>query len=119
LRTERSNPETFRGGTLAGVRFTIGDDKTGGEFTPDYVSAIDRDLPIEPDYRLVPSAGHFIFFAPCTPDLAKKRTDICTDRPGFDRGAFRTEFNAAALAFFRKHLARTDQPLMSLLSHTN
>ncbi|WGD49317.1 dienelactone hydrolase family protein [Bradyrhizobium sp. CB1650] len=87
-----------------------GEGKTGGEVTLDYVSAIIRNLPIKPDYHLVPNAGHFVFLAPCTPDLAKKRPNICTDRPGFDRLAFRNEFNAAVLAFFRRHLARSDQP---------
>lgn len=86
-----------------------GEDKTGGEVTLDYVSAIARDLPVKPDYHLVPNAGHFAFLPPCTPDLAKKRPNICTDRPGFDRGAFHAQFNAAALAFFRKHLAGADQ----------
>lgn len=81
-----------------------GEDKTGGEVTPDYVSAIDRDLPIKPDYHLVPGAGHFAFLAPCAPDLAKRLPNICTDRPGVDRVAFHKQFNAAVLAFFRKHL---------------
>jgi len=35
-----------------------GEDRTGGEGTPDYVSAIDRDLLIKPDYHLVQGAGH-------------------------------------------------------------
>lgn len=79
-----------------------GEDRTGGEVTLDYVSTILRDLPVKPDFHLVQNAGHFAFLPPCTPDLAQKRPNICTDRPGFDRGAFHTEFNAAALAFFRK-----------------
>ncbi|SDH96978.1 Predicted dienelactone hydrolase [Bradyrhizobium sp. Rc2d] len=87
-----------------------GDDKTGGEVTLDSVSLIERDLPVKPDYHLVPNAGHFAFLPPCTPDLAKKRPDICTDRPGFDRAAFHEQLNAAALAFFRTHLAGTDRP---------
>lgn len=82
-----------------------GEDRTGGEVTADYVSSIARALPVKPDYRPVTNAGHYIFLAPCTPELATKRPDICTDRPGFDRSAFRAEFNAATLAFFRKHLA--------------
>jgi predicted dienelactone hydrolase len=82
-----------------------GEDRTGGEVTTDYVSAIAHALPVKPDDHLVPNAGHYVFLAPCTPELAKKRPDICTDRPGFDRTAFRAEFNAAALTFFREHLA--------------
>jgi predicted dienelactone hydrolase len=81
-----------------------GEDKTGGEVTLDYVSTIMRDLPIKPDYHLVQNAGHYAFLPPCTPELATKRPNICTDRPGFDRAAFHAELNAAALAFFREHL---------------
>jgi hypothetical protein len=29
---------------------------------------------------------------------------LCTDPPGFNRTAFHTEFNDAAVAFFRTHL---------------
>lgn len=81
-----------------------GDDRTGGEVTLDYVSTIMRDLPARPDYHLVQNAGHYAFLPPCTPELAKRRPNICTDRPGFDRLAFHAELNAAALAFFRAHL---------------
>ena len=80
------------------------EDRTGGEVTLDYVSTILRDLPVKPDYHLVQNAGHYAFIPPCTPELAKRRPNICTDRPGFDRAAFHAEFNAAALAFFRDHL---------------
>ena len=82
-----------------------GEDRTGGEVTLDYVSTIARDLAVKPDFHLVPNAGHYAFLPPCTPDLAQKRPNICTDRAGFDRGAFHNELNAAALAFFREHLA--------------
>ncbi|OAF10116.1 hypothetical protein AYJ54_12340 [Bradyrhizobium centrolobii] len=83
-----------------------GEDRTGGEVTPDYVSAIGRGLPVKPDYHLVPGAGHFAFLAPCTPDLANKLPRICTDRPGFDRAAFHAEFDVAVLAFFGKHFGK-------------
>lgn len=85
-----------------------GEDRTGGEVTLDYVAGIVRDLPVKPDYHLVLKAGHYAFVPPCTPDLAQRRPDICTDRPGFDRSAFHAQFNAATLAFFRKHLVGAD-----------
>ncbi|MBR0722680.1 alpha/beta hydrolase family protein [Bradyrhizobium manausense] len=81
-----------------------GDDQTGGEVTLDFVSTIMRDLPVKPDFHLVQNAGHYAFLPPCTPELAKKRPNICTDRPGFDRAAFHAQLNAATLAFFREHL---------------
>jgi predicted dienelactone hydrolase len=73
------------------------------EVTPDYVSAIDRDLPVKPDYHVVSAAGHFAFIPPWPPDAVKDFPRQCTDRPGFDRAAFHKEFNADVLAFFRKH----------------
>ncbi|WP_245452268.1 alpha/beta hydrolase family protein [Bradyrhizobium forestalis] len=85
------------------------EDKTGGEVTLDYVSVIERNLPVRPDYHLVSGAGHYAFLPPCTPGLAKKRPDVCTDRPGFDRVAFHAQFNTATLAFFRKHLVKAGQ----------
>jgi hypothetical protein len=57
-----------------------GEDRTGGEVTPDYVSAIDRDLPVKPDYHLAPGAGHFAFIRRISPSHA--RTDLgSTARP--------------------------------------
>jgi hypothetical protein len=86
-----------------------GEDITGGEVTPEFVSAIDRDLPVKPDRHVVSGAGHFAFLPPCTAELSKKLPRICTDRPGFDRAAFHANLNAAVLEFFRKHLAPSDQ----------
>jgi predicted dienelactone hydrolase len=86
-----------------------GEDITGGEVTPEFVSAIDRDLPVKPDRHLVSDAGHFAFLPPCTAELSKKRPRICMDRPGFDRAAFHAHFNAVVLEFFREHLTPSDQ----------
>jgi predicted dienelactone hydrolase len=86
-----------------------GEDITGGEVTPEFVSAIDRDLPVRPDLHLVSGAGHFAFLPPCTAELAKRLPRICTDRLGFDRAAFHTRFSAAVAEFFRKSLAVSDQ----------
>lgn len=87
-----------------------GEDKTGEEVTPDYVAALNRNLPIEPEYHVVRNAGHFAFLSPCSQDLAKDLPKICTDRSGFDRVAFHAEFNTKVLAFFRKHLIDVHQP---------
>jgi predicted dienelactone hydrolase len=80
------------------------EDLTGGEVTPDYVAAVDRDLPGGADYRIASNAGHFAFIPPCSPSLAKDLPRICSDRPGFDRAAFHRQFDADVLAFFRKNL---------------
>ncbi len=77
-----------------------GEDGTGGEVTPDYVAAIDRNLPVTPDYRIVRNAGHFAFLPPCSPELARDVPRIRTDRPNFDRAAFHKDFNADRTGFF-------------------
>jgi predicted dienelactone hydrolase len=61
-------------------------------------------LPIKPEYRIVPNAGHFAFLAPCSAGLQSIAPDICRDPAGFDRAAFHREFNAAVVAFFKAKL---------------
>lgn len=55
--------------------------------------------------RVVPGAGHYVFLAPCSPQLAKGSSEICSDPPGVDRVAVHAQINDAALTFFRKTLA--------------
>jgi predicted dienelactone hydrolase len=83
-----------------------GEDKIT-EVTPEFVAAIDRELPVKSDDHIVRNAGHFVFLTPCSPELAARIPRICTDRPGFDRVAFHREWNADILAFFRNHLTDT------------
>jgi len=71
---------------------------------PDYAEAVDHDLPVAPDYRLVANADHFDFLAPCSDALRKAAPDICISRPGFDRDAFHAGFDRAVVAFFDAHL---------------
>lgn len=54
--------------------------------------------------RMVPKAGHYVFLAPCSRELAADAPDICKDPPGVDRVAIHQQINAAALAFFRSEL---------------
>jgi predicted dienelactone hydrolase len=61
-------------------------------------------LPVKPDYRVVPNAGHFAFLTPCTPALASIVPAICRDPAGFDRAVFHREFNPAVVAFFKAKL---------------
>lgn len=80
--------------------------ETGGQgVEPAQVAALARDLPVPPDFRTVPRAGHFAFLTPCPAALAEQQPDLCRDAPGFDRVAFHREFNTALVAFFRQHLA--------------
>ena len=52
----------------------------------------------------LPDSAHFAFIVPCSAEAAKALPEICVDAGAFDRVAFHKEFNAAVLAFFRKHL---------------
>ena len=54
--------------------------------------------------EMIPKAGHYVFLAPCSPQLTKDAPDICKDPPGVDRVTVHEEINAKALTFFRKSL---------------
>jgi predicted dienelactone hydrolase len=57
--------------------------------------------------REIPKAGHYVFLAPCSPQLGKSAPELCNDPPGVDRVQAHQAINAAALAFFRKTLGVT------------
>ena len=71
---------------------------------PRYAEAVRLALPDEPDYHVVPNAGHFDFLAPCSKALASLAPTICTSAPDFDRVGFHMSFNAAIVGFFSKTL---------------
>jgi predicted dienelactone hydrolase len=73
---------------------------------PDYAEAVRQALPSPPDYRVVAGADHYDFLSPCSSALKQQAPDICTSRPGFDREAFHTDFDAAVVRFFDRHLKR-------------
>jgi len=68
-------------------------------------AAVANDLPSQPKLYTVPNSAHFVFLAPCGPQLTQTRPDICVDAAGFDRAAFHAQFNKQIVAFFRTHLA--------------
>ena len=74
---------------------------------PYNAEAVYQALPVKPDYRVVPNAGHFVIMVPCSAPMARAVPEICNDAPGFDRVAFHRQFNAEILAFFDKHLDGT------------
>jgi predicted dienelactone hydrolase len=55
--------------------------------------------------RMIPNAGHYVFLAPCSRELARGNADICQDPPGVDRVAVHRQLNPAALAFYQKTLS--------------
>ncbi len=70
---------------------------------PHYVEAVRRSMP-KADYRIVKGAGHYDFLAPCSAALAAVAKVVCEPTPGFDRTAFKGEFNREVVAFFRRTL---------------
>lgn len=52
----------------------------------------------------VPSAGHFVFLAPCNPAMKSIAPALCTDPAGVDRQAVHDQLNQDAAAFFRARL---------------
>jgi predicted dienelactone hydrolase len=62
-------------------------------------------LPRQPEYDVVQGAGHFVFLAPCSPQLAALAAPICKDPPGVDRAALHRRLNDEMIGFFRRTLA--------------
>jgi predicted dienelactone hydrolase len=71
---------------------------------PWYAENVRASLPRQPDYHVVPRAGHFDFLAPCTDKLVAMAPQICTSQPGFDRSVFHQRFNADVIGHFKKFL---------------
>ncbi|MFY2561664.1 alpha/beta hydrolase family protein [Corallococcus terminator] len=62
-------------------------------------------LPQQPEYTQVPKAGHFVFLAPCRPEMAKHTPEICVDPPGVDRVKLHRQLSQDAERFFSRTLA--------------
>ena len=73
---------------------------------PFYADAVRNALPVKPDFRAVPNAGHFDFLAPCSAILRQAAPFICQSADGFDRSEFHARFNADVIDFFRRKLRR-------------
>lgn len=97
----------FDRGSLNGVRAPLqlwASERGGDGVSPEFVAAVNENLPSKPDYRVVQNAGHFAFGAPCSPEQVAAAPKVCIDGDGFDRVAFHKQLNAAVLEFLRKHL---------------
>jgi predicted dienelactone hydrolase len=81
--------------------------QNGGQgVTPEKVAAVASDLPLRPEFRVVPNSTHLSFLMPCRPAVAKVAGEPCVDPPGFDRTAFHDRFNAQVLTFFHQNLTQ-------------
>ncbi|MES2834082.1 MAG: dienelactone hydrolase [Pseudomonadota bacterium] len=63
-----------------------------------------------PEYHRVDNAGHYDFLTPCGPEMRGGVPDICASPPGFDRAAFKVEFNRDVVRFFEEALAQRAVP---------
>ncbi|GAB6854928.1 hypothetical protein JCM15831A_19520 [Asaia astilbis] len=73
------------------------------EPTPRSVEPVRESLPKQPEFHLVPLAGHFDLLAPCR--AGYESLPICRSAPEFNRVLFHSEFNAALVRFFDRNLA--------------
>ena len=66
--------------------------------------ALARKLPIEPEFKVLAGAGHFVFMAPCNNEQKALMPDLCTDAQGVDREDIHRSLINEAGRFFSKTL---------------
>ncbi|MDQ8033726.1 MAG: alpha/beta hydrolase [Bordetella sp.] len=76
----------------------------GDGIVPSDVTALQRNLPRDPDYHLAKQASHHAFLPACAAQQRKQLPSLCRDAAGFDRQAFHQRLNASVKAFFQDHL---------------
>lgn len=71
---------------------------------PFHVETVRDRLGGSVEYHPVPLAGHLDFMRPCSPEMAAAAPEVCRSNPGFDRAAFKRQFNDAVVVFFLRTL---------------
>ena len=66
--------------------------------------ALARKLPVAPEFKVIPGAGHFVFMAPCTDEQIAAMPGLCTDAKGVDREDIHRDLIYEAGRFFSKSL---------------
>ena len=66
--------------------------------------ALARKLPVEPEFKVIPGAGHFVFMAPCNDEQLAAMPGLCTDAQGVDREDIHRDLIYEAGRFFSKTL---------------
>ncbi|WP_324831940.1 alpha/beta hydrolase family protein [Pseudomonas saxonica] len=69
--------------------------------------ALARKLPVEPEFKVIAGAGHFVFMAPCNDEQKRLMPDLCTDAQGVDREDIHRNLMNEAGVFFNKTLIST------------
>ncbi|WP_426027051.1 alpha/beta hydrolase family protein [Brevundimonas sp. TWP2-3-4b2] len=72
--------------------------------SPYNVEPIRDRLGKAPEYRRVEGAGHYDFLPACAPQMRAQVPELCVSAPGFDRAAFKAEFNRQVVTFFHTAL---------------
>ena len=66
--------------------------------------ALARKLPVEPEFKVLAGAGHFVFMAPCNDEQKALMPDLRTDAQGVDREDIHRNLMNEAGVFFNKTL---------------
>jgi len=99
----------FAPASFAGVNIPVqlwASERGGDGVTPESVAMVDKNIPANHEYYVVPNSGHFAFLPPCSAAPAQAPPELCTDAPGFDRAPFHKQFDADVLAFFSAKLGK-------------
>ena len=67
------------------------------------IVAVAKALPRPPQQAAIPGS-HFVFIDPCSPSLATRAPEICSDPPGTDRAAIHQRFKREISDFLRANL---------------
>jgi len=71
---------------------------------PFHAQHVYDELPVKPEYHVVPNAGHFVFLPACPLLMWVFARQACSDPPGFDRAAFHRELNEQVVTFLNAKL---------------
>ncbi|MCE3290179.1 MAG: dienelactone hydrolase [Caulobacter sp.] len=99
----------FSDDSLRGVRVPVQLWQAGADqilAAPYHVEPLRDRLPAA-EYHRVDGALHHDFMAPCPPEMAQALPDLCRSNPGFDRAAFKVDFNREVVRFFEASLTAT------------
>ena len=80
--------------------------------------ALARKLPVEPEFKVIPGAGHFVFMAPCNDEQMAAMPGLCTDAQGVDREDIHRDLIYEAGRFFSKTLQAHTGSGLRTAAHT-
>ena len=81
--------------------------------------ALARKLPVEPEFKVIPGAGHFVFMAPCSDEQMAAMPGLCTDAQGVDREDIHRDLIYEAGRFFSKTLQVSSRAGLRTAGHLN